>query len=80
MNLFSTSLQRATVKMSLGKLRKANKMAIRGVGTTDAGRVGAVKSETDREAGAGSVKAWADAMKIQAPKKITSFIRRKLGY
>jgi hypothetical protein len=78
MNLFRSALRRASVKMSLKKLRSARNMAIRGVGTTDPARVLAVKSETKEEAGPGSVKDWADAMQIQAPKKITSFIRRKL--
>ncbi len=80
MNLFNTSLLRATVKMSMKRMRKARRMAIRGVGTTDAGRVGAVMPETDHESGAGSVKDWTDAMKIRTPKKITAFIRRKLRY
>lgn len=78
MNLFSTSLQRAAAKVSLKKLQKARSMAIQGIGTTDAGRVEAVKPETEREAGTGSVKDWADAMHIRVPRKITSFIQRKL--
>jgi hypothetical protein len=78
MNLFKSSLQRASVKMSLSNLRKARKMAIRSVGTTDQARVQAVRPQTEEESGPGSVKDWADAMKIRAPQKIVSFIRRKI--
>ena len=78
MNLFRSALHRATVKMSLKKLRKARNMAIRGVGTTDQARVQSVRPQSDNDSGPGSVKDWAEAMQIRAPKKITSFIRRKL--
>jgi len=80
MNLFRDSIQRASVKMSLDKLRKAQKMAIRGIGTTDKARVEAVKPQTDDESGPGSVKDWAEAMRIRPPKAITTFIRKKLKY
>jgi hypothetical protein len=80
MNLFRSALRRASVKMSLKKLRKAQNLAIRGMGTADPARVKAVKPQTDEEAGPGSVKDWTEAMRIRAPKRITTFIRRKLRY
>jgi hypothetical protein len=80
MNLFRTALRRASVKMSLKKLRKARKMAIRRIGIPDQASVESEKPQTDRQAGPGSVRDWADAMQVRAPKKITTFIRRKLRY
>jgi hypothetical protein len=78
MNIFKTSLRRASVNMSMKRLRQARAMAIRGIGSTDQARVESVRSESRKEAGPGSVKEWADAMKIKAPKRIATFIRRKL--
>jgi hypothetical protein len=80
MNLFRSALHRASVKMSLKKLRKARNMAIRGVGTTDPARVQSVRPQSDDDSGPGSVKDWSEAMKIQVPRNITTFIRRKLRY
>ena len=80
MNLFRSALHRASVKMSLNNLRRARKVAIRGVGTTDRSRITVSMPETTDGAGPGSVKDWADALHIQAPKQITSFIKRKLKY
>jgi len=80
MNLFRSALQRASVKMTLKKMRQARNMAIRGVGTTDRARIQAVRPETNSEAGPGSVKDWADAMQIHAPKKIVNFIRRGIRH
>lgn len=80
MNLFRSVLRRASVKMSLKRLRKARSMAIRRIGITDQAATEAEKPQTDRQAGAGSVRDWTDAMHIRTPKKITTFIRRKLRY
>lgn len=78
MNLFRTALRRASTKMSLKKLRKAQNLAIRSIGTTDPARVEAVDPQSDEEAGPGSIKDWSEAMKIRPPKSITSFIHRKI--
>lgn len=80
MNLFRSALHRASVKMSLNNLRHAQMMTIRGVGTTDMARVKASMPATANGAGPGSVKDWADALQIQVPKQITSFVIRKLKY
>lgn len=80
MNLFRSALLRASAKMSLKRLRKARSMAIRRIGITDQAATEAEKPQTGRQAGPGSVRDWANAMQIRAPKKITTFIRRKLRY
>jgi hypothetical protein len=77
MNLFKSSIQRAAVKMSLKRLRG---VATRRMGTDNSARDEAMKPQSAKESGPGSVKDWAEAMKIKAPKKITSFIQRKLRY
>jgi len=80
MNLFRSALHRASIKMSIKKLRQAQSMAIRGIGAADPARIESLRPQTDKDAGPGSVRDWTDAMKIRVPHSITTFIRRKLRY